>query len=72
MWTEIKIEKGKYTNTPKPDIPVLAILKWTSGKLVPAIIKFGNWDDHNWRTVDDDSELSYSLDVVKWMYIPKF
>lgn len=73
MWTDIKLENGEYVNTPEPGKPVLAILRWCgSGKLIPAIIKYGNWDDHSWRTVDDDSELSYSLDVIKWMYIPEY
>ncbi len=72
MWTVLKLENGKYINPPEEGKPVLAILKWSSGKLVPAVIKYGNFGDHSWKTVDDDSELSYSLDVVKWMYVPEF
>jgi hypothetical protein len=70
-WTILELKEGKYTNAPEPEKPVVAILQWSSGKQVPAIIKYGNWDDHSWRTVDDDSELSYSLDVIKWMYLPE-
>lgn len=72
MWTELILENGKYVNPPQHDVPVLAILRWGSGKLVPAIIKYVSVDDHNWETVDDNSELSHWVDVVKWMYLPEY
>ena len=73
MWTNIELKNGKYINTPEVNTEVLAILKWCgSGKTLPAIIKHVKEDDVCWRTVDDNSELSYSLDVIKWMYIPKY
>lgn len=55
MWTELILENGKYVNPPQHDVPVLAILRWGGGKLVPAIIKYVSVDDHNWETVDDNS-----------------
>lgn len=73
LWVYLKLENGKYVNAPEVDRPVIAILQWfMSEKMVPAIIKYGNWDDHNWKTVDDNSELSHSLNVIKWMYLPEF
>lgn len=71
MWTILEIKHGKFINTPELNRPVLAILRWFSGKETPAVIKYVNADDHCWETVDDNSELSYSLDVIKWMYIPE-
>jgi hypothetical protein len=70
-WTIIELKNGEYINTPKPNVPVLAILRWSSGKEIPACIKFVKGGDHSWETIDDNSELSYSIDVVKWMYIPE-
>jgi len=73
MWTDLVLKDGDYENAPEVDKPVLAILKWSrSGKLLPGIIKYVNADDHCWETVDDSSELSYSLDVIKWMDIPEY
>ena len=71
-WTILELKDGKYTNAPEQEKPVVAILQWLSGKQVPAIIKYGNYGDHCWKTVDDNSELSYSIDVIKWMYVPKY
>jgi hypothetical protein len=71
MWTKIELKNGQYVNVPEPNRPVLAILRWSSGKEIPAVIKYVKADDHSWETVDDNSELSYSLDVIKWMYIPE-
>ena len=72
MWTILELKNGKYTNAPEKGRPVVAILKWPSGKQVPAVIKKVEEDDCSWRTVDDHSELSYSIDVVKWMYLPEY
>ena len=72
MWTELILENEFYVNPPEFNKPVLAILKWcSSGKTVPSVIKYVESDDHSWETFDDNSELSYSLDVIKWMYVPE-
>lgn len=57
-----------------PDIGrnVLAIVQhWhTKGKRF-AVLKGVNEDYCNWRTVDDDSELSYDWNVIAWDYLPE-
>ena len=57
----------------KPDfgISVFVILEWTSGKRLFAVLTRVKEDDCEWRTVDDGSEISYSLTVIKWMLPPK-
>ena len=52
---------------------VVAIVEWfKSKKRVPVVLKFVKEDDCNWRTADDNSELDYSLSVVKWYLMPPF
>ena len=72
MWNDIYVENGKYVNAPEYNRPILAILQWSSGKTLPAVIKHVKEDDCSWRNVDDDSEISYFLDVIKWMYVPEY
>lgn len=55
---------------PEINEPVIAFIKWQSGKPVVAVIKRVKEDDCEWRTVDDNSELSYYLDVTHWMPLP--
>ena len=36
-----------------------------------AVLLYGNYDDHNWRTADDGSELDYSVLVTHWTPLPE-
>lgn len=48
---------------------VIAKIVWDSGKEVKAALRFVNEDDCAWRTLDDNSELSYFLRVTHWRLI---
>ena len=56
--------------TDKGDFPevgniVVAVVEWSkSKKRVPCVLRFVNEDDCNWRTADDNSELSNSCKMV--------
>jgi len=52
---------------PDYDTPVFVKMKWESGKEIGAYLKRVNEDDVAWRTVDDNSEISYSLTVIEWL-----
>lgn len=72
MWNKLALKNNKCINMPKPNVPVLAIGEWLiSGKQIPCIVKYVEEEDCCWRTVDDDSEISYSFNIVKWMEIPE-
>ena len=63
-WTSIK------DSMPEVDKPIEAIVRFCgSGKEVTAELKRVDEDDCSWRTIGDNSELSYSCDVVKWRYL---
>lgn len=49
--------------------PVFVMMEWESGKKVGAYLKRVDEDDCDWRTVDDDSEISYSLNVIEWLEV---
>jgi hypothetical protein len=57
--------------TPKDDEIVLVELRRSvNNEVFPMVLKYVNADDHNWRTVDDDSELNeMSVDVMRWSRI---
>lgn len=54
---------------PLVNVPVLCRLVWPSEKVVYAVLKRVEEDDVSWRTVDDDSELDYSVNVTHWQPI---
>jgi hypothetical protein len=73
MWNKLIIESGEYVNPPIFDVPVLAIGEWvSSGKKVPCVVKYVNEDDCSWRTIDDNSELDFSFNIIRWMDIPEY
>lgn len=52
---------------PKHEQLVEAELEWCeSKKRTYAILIYGKFDDHNWETADDRSEISHSVDVIRW------
>lgn len=70
-WTIVNY-KNKDT-LPKTDDIVLAILQGCETKrLIPITLKKVDESDCEWRTADDNSEISYAFDVIKWMAIPKY
>jgi len=56
-WNEIDFTNENNPNTPSVDTPVIAKLRWPSGKELYSVIKFVDEDDVSWRTVDDESEI---------------
>jgi hypothetical protein len=70
-WIELIID-GKYQsqNDPKDDKPVLAQLQhWYTKGIREAILIRVHEDDVAWRTADDNSEISYDWNVVRWKRI---
>jgi len=56
----------------KPDInkPVLAIVQFWGTKITRyALLYAVEEGDQDYRTVDDDSELSYAWTVIAWDYL---
>ena len=69
-WQDIKVVDGKYDYPPEYNKVVLAVLKGCeTGKEVEYEMIYVNEDDCCWRTADDNSELSYAWDVIKWKYV---
>lgn len=68
----------EWRHTDKNEFPtygicVVAVVEWfKSKKRVPIVLKHVNEDDCSWRTADDNSELDYSLSVIKWYYMSSF
>lgn len=69
-WQDIKVVDGKYDNPPEYNRVVLAVLKGCdTGKEVEYEMIHVDESDCSWRTADDNSELSYAWDVIKWKYV---
>lgn len=69
-WIELKLENGKYINSPEFDKPVIAMVQHFEGnRNVYSVLKHVDESDCDWRVVDDNSELSYSWNVIKYKYI---
>jgi hypothetical protein len=61
------IEKPERMNT-----TVLAVVEhWNSKGQRYAVLYAVDEDDNDWRTADDDSELSHDWNVVSWIYLPE-
>lgn len=59
---------------PLPDYgkPVLAVVEACYSKEQRyAVLMAVDADDHCWVTYGDESELSYSWDVLGWIYLPE-
>lgn len=59
-WIDIK------DKNPEHEQMVQAELKWPGGQLAYAILVYGDFDDHDWETADDRSEITHSIDVIRW------
>lgn len=65
--TSPPIEKPERLNT-----TVLAVVEhWNSKGQRYAVLYAVDDDDCDWRTTDDDSELSHDWNVVSWIYLPE-
>jgi hypothetical protein len=59
---------------PRLKVPTVCVVQhWNTKRLRHALLKRVNEGDCNWRTVDDNSELSYNWNVIYWskQKIPK-
>lgn len=69
-WNDIRISMGKYPDgavLPEYNVPVLCVVEhWKTKGTQEAELIFVKEDDCNWRTADDNSELSYDWNVIKW------
>jgi len=63
---------GDKTNLPETDEQVLCVLQhwYTKGKKTAVLFKVDE-DDVDWRTADNNSEISYDWNVIAYMPIPE-
>jgi hypothetical protein len=66
-WVTLEIENGEYVNAPSTGASVKAkVQHWHTKNIRTETLKKVNEDDVEWRTADDNSELSYDWDVIEW------
>jgi hypothetical protein len=63
-----KVDYQDESSLPALNTPVLCHITYDSKKLKPtyAVLKRVNEDDCDWRTVDDNSDLSFWVNVTHW------
>jgi hypothetical protein len=66
-WTELSRENGYYDSAPEYNKVVVAEIEhwYTKGTRIVELIRVDE-DDVDWRTADDNSELSHDWSVKKW------
>ncbi len=63
IYTEVPVNE----RLPEIGVDVFVNMEWQSGKQIKAGLKKVKEDDCDWRTSDDNSEISYSLTVKTWL-----